>query len=442
MTDLERAEKILKERIADCKSEYWELTPGLELLKFEPMGYFPGKEGKTYPLFTDGEYLHYDSGYIRKLEKEGQTWKLDKEILHILFHLLLGDINAYRSTADPELFNKYSDLRAELLVHAMMGIKPDTERRDLLAYMSGKKKIPDSFTSLINSREERRAISELSGLKRDSHDFWDSVFISRLESTDEWDQARRRIFGVSEVSYDELMDMCELSAKESGRDKGEKSERFGSDSMSDVLAIKDKGEPERDYKDLLRKLFKCRETSVEDDSSMDRMLYSYGLSVYDDVLLVEPDPEPENDSILKNLAIAIDTSGSCSGETVSVFVRELAGMVRDMARMGVTGRVTIYQCDADIKDVKVVEDLNFLEDVISKMTIKGGGGTDFRPVFKALDREIKEGRDVTGLLYLTDGVGAYPDSQPDYPVYFVLEQSSYQNNSTLIPKWVQKTVIE
>ena len=48
-----------------------------------------------------------------------------------------------------------------------------------------------------------------------------------------------------------------------------------------------------------------------------------------------------------------------------------------------------------------------------KKGVGGGGGTDFRPVFEAIE---KSGIIPDVLVYFTDGYGTFPDKEPSYPV--------------------------
>jgi predicted metal-dependent peptidase len=66
--------------------------------------------------------------------------------------------------------------------------------------------------------------------------------------------------------------------------------------------------------------------------------------------------------------------------------------------------VTVLSADADIHKIGRV---NSVEKAVA--LIAGGGGTDFRPVFRWLE---KEGRSHGVLVYVTDGWGAYPDEPP------------------------------
>lgn len=62
-------------------------------------------------------------------------------------------------------------------------------------------------------------------------------------------------------------------------------------------------------------------------------------------------------------------------------------------------------CDAAVQaDIKIAK-REELEKAIMNLEIKGGGGTDFRPVFRHVDRLIqdKEFTNLKGVLYFTDG---------------------------------------
>ena len=108
-----------------------------------------------------------------------------------------------------------------------------------------------------------------------------------------------------------------------------------------------------------------------------------------------------------NIVIAVDTSGSTTGDIVKTFVSEVYAILNSFG--GYTLR--LIQCDMEInEDVIFDTDRPFIPD---KFSLKGGGGTDFRPVFEL----ISEGQDPPEVvLYLTDGYGSAPRKEPGYPV--------------------------
>jgi predicted metal-dependent peptidase len=50
--------------------------------------------------------------------------------------------------------------------------------------------------------------------------------------------------------------------------------------------------------------------------------------------------------------------------------------------------------------------------------VTGGGGTDFRPVFRYIDEHSE--LDPSLLIFFTDGYGTYPERPPAYPVMWFL----------------------
>lgn len=104
------------------------------------------------------------------------------------------------------------------------------------------------------------------------------------------------------------------------------------------------------------------------------------------------------------LVIAVDTSGSIDGPTLSKFAAEITGIAADVE----PACIHVVYCDAAVNHV---ESFEAGEDIILKAV--GGGGTDFRPVFKQVE---KEGWVPACLIYLTDLMGTFPEKLPAYPV--------------------------
>ena len=101
--------------------------------------------------------------------------------------------------------------------------------------------------------------------------------------------------------------------------------------------------------------------------------------------------------------VAADTSGSTYHQA-EVFLSETAGLLDEMS----PARVTLIWCDATVQRVDEIEDMDDLNHA-RKLGAQGGGGTDFRPVFKYIR---DEGTDPAALVYFTDGYGSFPISRP------------------------------
>jgi predicted metal-dependent peptidase len=116
-----------------------------------------------------------------------------------------------------------------------------------------------------------------------------------------------------------------------------------------------------------------------------------------------PGPVKENVGVL---VVGLDTSSSITQAMLNDFASELVGLMRD-AR---PEKVHVVYCDTQVNGVQEFE----TDDEI-KLTLTGGGGTDFQPVFDWVE---ENGIDPIGLVYLTDLEASAP-SEPSYPVLWV-----------------------
>lgn len=98
------------------------------------------------------------------------------------------------------------------------------------------------------------------------------------------------------------------------------------------------------------------------------------------------------DECVGRILVGLDTSGSMTKEIIAQLIGQLSTMPVPY---------DLVQCDAMCHGgPKTIRNPRKLE-----MSIKGGGGTDFRPVF---EMAVKKG--YTGVIYLTDMCGTFPDS--------------------------------
>ena len=74
-----------------------------------------------------------------------------------------------------------------------------------------------------------------------------------------------------------------------------------------------------DYRKLLKQFSRPREEVELDTESFDYIFYHYGMEHYKNLPLIEP-LEYKEVNRLEELVIAIDTSASCSRETVQHFL--------------------------------------------------------------------------------------------------------------------------
>jgi len=104
------------------------------------------------------------------------------------------------------------------------------------------------------------------------------------------------------------------------------------------------------------------------------------------------------------MVVAVDTSGSIDEVILGQFEKEI-----DMISMEMRPeKIIVLYCDNEIRGTQ-----EFTGDDLVSLSPKGGGGTDFRPVFEWVENE---GITPACLVYLTDMLGTFPKQPPNYPV--------------------------
>ncbi|MGC9351579.1 MAG: VWA-like domain-containing protein, partial [Sulfurovum sp.] len=120
---------------------------------------------------------------------------------------------------------------------------------------------------------------------------------------------------------------------------------------------------------------------------------------------------PSLSSDLLRVIIAIDTSGSVEKELLGTFLGEVESIMEVYPN---------FEIDIITADTKVHSHKTYLPGEALAYEVSGGGGTDFRPVFKYIDQNIEY---PTALLFFTDGEGIFPKEEPSYDVMWVMPET-------------------
>ncbi|MCR5203363.1 MAG: VWA-like domain-containing protein, partial [Lachnospiraceae bacterium] len=196
-----------------------------------------------------------------------------------------------------------------------------------------------------------------------------------------------------------------------------------------------------DYTAFLKKFAVLGEAMKVNDDEFDYIFYTYGLNMYGKMPLIEP-LEYKEVKRIKEFVIAIDTSGSVSGPLVQKFLQKTYNILKQEESFFTKINLHIIQCDAEIHEDKKITSQEEFDNYLENMTLKGFGGTDFRPVFHYVDELVKnkEFTNLKGLIYFTDGYGVFPKRQPDYNTAFVFVEDEY--GIPEVPVWAIKLVLQ
>ena len=152
----------------------------------------------------------------------------------------------------------------------------------------------------------------------------------------------------------------------------------------------------RDWRALLRDFVAARSPSDYRWSPPNRRYLAAGLYL----------PSVERRG-LGTIVVAIDTSGSIGGAELEQFAGELSAIAEEAQ----PEMVHVIYCDSAVQSVQ-----HFTAGESLRLKPKGGGGTDFRPVFEWVK---DHGAEPACLIYLTDlCCSKYPEV-PEYPVLWV-----------------------
>lgn len=213
----------------------------------------------------------------------------------------------------------------------------------------------------------------------------------------------------------------------------------GSGSLEQSLAAVNR--EKYDYGAFLKKFASRGEVMQMNDDEFDYIAYTYGLQLYKKMPLIEP-LEYKEVKRIKEFVIAIDTSGSVAGELVQQFIQKTYNILKSTESFFAKINLHIVQCDEAIKEhVKITSQKEF-DEYMNHMTLRGFGGTDFRPVFELVDELVrnKEFENLKGLLYFTDGQGTFPIKKPEYTTAFVFV--SQDKPVPEVPSWAISLVLE
>ena len=218
-------------------------------------------------------------------------------------------------------------------------------------------------------------------------------------------------------------------------DKKQPSRRYGlaPGSREEKMLLRQQGK--YDFTRYLRRFSTMREEMQLDLNSFDYIPYYYGLERYGNLPFLEPLETSESYKI-EELVIAIDTSGSCSKETVERFLGEIQRILMQRENFFRKMELHIMQCDAILQDDTEIRSPEDWKRYLTDLRIKGRGGTNFNPVFDRVEKLQSQGKlqRLRGLMYFTDGDGVYPRKKPPYETAFVFTDRSALERK--LPEWI------
>lgn len=380
-----------------------------------------GKEN-VRAFATEGIHLYYPSAHYLKVFEENELF-LRRAFLHTVLHCLYAHL-WQRGDREENRWNLACDIAVEAIID---GLSTKTTRR-LLSWlrqqyydkMREKKVISAAEIYELLLEETPARLTALSQeFYTDDHALWGkkngkSQMPDQLQSSDDPQKKWQKI--ARQVQFQK-----------------EKSDRTGEAAVSAMQEEITAQRKRRSYTEFLKKFAAFHEQMRCDMDEFDLNYYTYGLRTYGNLPLIEP-LETREERRISEFVIVVDTSYSTNGELVRSFLQETLHILLETNAFFTTAKVHLIQCDDTVQEDLVIQSSRQAEELLAHFEIKGGGNTDFRPVFTYVEqlRAAGELRNLGGLLYFTDGNGTYPAQKPDYPCAF-LYLDAYDEEA--VPAW-------
>ena len=402
------------------RGRLYERLPTLAL----PLGKISCCEADVMPAGTDGQAALFASGFLEREFLEGRMLP-ERLTLHLLLHLMLGHPQS-RMGRDRVLWDTACDLAVLLVHHALL-----PQEREAPAAFSARCKLQsrragraEEIYVLLETEPEFLTPDERQSAVLDDHSRWETVCAAdRPAGSGEGDEAGFQALG-------RLLP----------RPLPEKPV-IGSGTGGAAFSIKPDMRESAPFAAVLHELSETRENRHVSGEEFQYAWYLYGLEHYGGMPLIEP-LEYSEERRLRELAVVIDTSASCSRSLCAGFLGELAGLLAHEGLFFERFNLHVIECDCEVQQDTRLTTLTELSGWIQALTLHGGGGTDFRPAFRYIDGLIESGEfaHLQGLLYFTDGYGVFPDAPPAYRAIFVMLQYRYDDID--LPPWAEKLVLE
>ena len=414
----DRLENISRKILVMARNELYMKMRFLDVaLSSLPFVLDTGAEG----MGTDGLYLYYDPQYLGGLFREDQVM-VNRIYLHLVLHGIFRHM-IRRKGREERLYHLSCDIAVESIIDELQYrcvMKARSfPRREM--YRELKKEMKTLTAERIYEVLRKKALTQKQleqlevDFRVDDHSYW-----PKAEEKKRQNQIENRWQDISERMETEM----ETFSKEASQTSG---------NLIDQVKVENR--ERMDYREFLRKFSVLKEEMTVDPDSFDYTFYSYGLTMYGNMPLIEPQEWKEVQKV-EEFVIVIDTSMSCSGELVKKFLEETYGVLSENDSFFRKVNIHIIQCDDQVQTDQKITCEEELKEYMDKLELKGEGGTDFRPAFSYVDELVRQHtfEYLRGMIYFTDGRGIYPAKRPVYETAFVFMEEDKDSIEAYLAK--------
>ena len=275
-------------------------------------------------LLTDGKHILYNPRHILENYKAAREIPV-RDYLHMVMHCVFKHMYM-----DPTLNRPYWDLACDIAVENViteLGLRAVTTTREKqqTQYIAAIKKELKHVTAekiysyLRQSVPDPKRIAQIRGyFYGDNHEIWymtgDEIKARFGISNDsDGDGSASNMRSMLASAWQSIAERMQVDLETFGKQRG-----LLPGAMTQNLQAVNR--EKYDYTAFLKKFAVMGEAMKINDDEFDYIFYTYGLQLYEKMPLIEP-LEYKEIKAIKEFVIAIDTSGSTSGELVQKFVQ-------------------------------------------------------------------------------------------------------------------------
>lgn len=384
-------------------------------------------DAKTGGIGTDGFMLYFYPDYLLGLYQKAPV-RVNRSYLHTIFHCLFGHLNPQK-----EMEETYWNLACDIVAESVID---DLNQPRVRVYQTPYRK------TFYQKLKEHLEVFTPKGVYRELMQM--NLSGEELEKLREEFWADDHTLWNRDVPPEKCMER-EKQWKEQNEKLQTEMETFSKEASEHAESILNQVQIENreryDYRKFLRKFAVLKEEMQVDADSFDYIFYHYGMSLYGNMPLIEPQETKEVRKV-EDFVIAVDTSMSCKEELIKKFLEETYSVLSESESFFRKINVHIIQCDDKIQSDVVITNETELREYMQDFEVKGLGGTDFRPVFGYVSELLRQKafHRLKGLIYFTDGYGTFPAKRPLYETAFVFMKEDYRDID--VPVWAMKLIIE
>lgn len=377
---------------------------------------------------TDGFVIYYHPEYLCGLYRRGRVL-VNRSYLHIILHCLFDHMDTKGKRAD-EYWNLACDIAAESMLDEMyfrcIHVPLSPYRRELYGRLRKNLKV-------LNAEGVYRELQGMNLSEQQYNRMRDEFYVDDHRYW-ELDEDAPKTSMVRQNQWNNNREKLQTEMETMGNQEDEEAKSL-------LTQVQVENRERYDYKQFLRKFSVLKEEIQVDEDSFDYVFYTYGLSLYGNMPLIEPQESKEVYRI-EDFVIVIDTSMSCSGDLVRRFLEETYDVLCETESYFKKVNIHIIQCDEQVQADRLITCREEMDEYMKDFSIIGQGGTDFRPAFEYVNQMLAAGafKKLRGLLYFTDGEGIYPVKRPVYDTAFVFVEDQYTDIS--VPPWAMKLILE